>query len=742
MAKLLRDIENLILPSDAPREKWERSMLPRQIENLSALPKQIEALSAKRDHFKAVVDQVGTELGHATGRAVENVEDILPELTAVTSSLKGRQGEQEILRKISRMIDLTGADTLNFQDLPTKIDQHIRKIVNDTSYETKSNREILKSISRTVDPTSSEGSLFVELPTKVERYIHQILEESQVKNKSNWEILKRISYIIDPTHSDPSNFEDLPNKVGLLVGNSASKQDNVRDGIAPDPERAEDKDAIEVGKRMKWFTDRIDALRKKEEQMSNELKDTQKKLTQASDEVGLLRNLVRTLEGKLEEADRRYQTVSTAKQVEIQEFQASEKNLRAHQQILEGELEEAKRRYQKTEQGLKESHANDLKHAESIKKKAIAELEDAHSEQIQTLTNQHAKKLETQKTAIARQHEGEMIAERKKHGSEKQRIETHLRGLHDDALRKQKEAENARASIAKELHERETSLLEARKQIKSQDVKLREHQQSLSEAGKQIKAHDSQLIALEKRHSEKLTEQTILHSKALTEVESEKKEQLEILRQEHNRQLIQNQTKWEADKIELERALQLERATSEEINEEEAQKHKVSIEKLETELLEVKTRTAEKVEAEAQKYKGTIEKLELGRKKLLSMLLKQEDYPGLSDQEIVRGVSSKTGKIAIVGFGSMVSQVTTFSEWEWREDRNIWSKDTMTALVGTKQRRLKKLILGDAIWTTLYQWIFCSPFRVLGKEGERLEADWNKLFPSGMFPCEIGLRVH
>jgi hypothetical protein len=55
---------------------------------------------------------------------------------------------------------------------------------------------------------------------------------------------------------------------------------------------------------------------------------------------------------------------------------------------------------------------------------------------------------------------------------------------------------------------------------------------------------------------------------------------------------------------------------------------------------------------------------------------------------------------------------------------------------------LKKLILGDAIWTTLFQLIFCSPFRILGKEGEHLEADWNGSFPSGMIVERINLADH
>jgi hypothetical protein len=148
------------------------------------------------------------------------------------------------------------------------------------------------------------------------------------------------------------------------------------------------------------------------------------------------------------------------------------------------------------------------------------------------------------------------------------------------------------------------------------------------------------------------------------------------------------------------------------------------------------------VEEEAQKHKNAIEKLEMRCQKLQGILLKQDDYSGLTDLEIVRGVTSKTGKVSIVGFTNMVSKVTTFSEWEWRENREIWSKEAMTALVGTKQRRLKKLILGDAIWTTLFQLIFCSPFRILGKEGEHLEADWNGSFPSGMIVERINLADH
>ncbi|KAG4432842.1 hypothetical protein IFR05_011681 [Cadophora sp. M221] len=744
MARLLKGIENLILHPDAPRGRWERDDLAKQIENVLA----------KRNVFETLVNQVGRELGRATGHTVQNVDDILPELEDVISTLESIQHDlhsegqkpipltklgrhirqrledddhdidssREILRRISHTIDPTYSDKSDFKDLPTKVGFHIRNILSENRYEARSHIEILKRISRTIDSTNFETTDFVDLPTKLEEYIHQTFDESHAKNKSSSEILERISRSIDPTNSDPSSFEDLPHRVDLLVQGSASRQNDVGGNKSPDSERAEGKDAIEMERRLKWATNLINELQnsaevqlQREEQTDIELKNAQKELTQALEEAGQLRITVK------------------AKDLEIQQMAITDLDLRRRQKTLEGKLTEAERSC-----------------------KTISEARQAENQRSQTteknLREAHAKELKDQKTIITLRHDAEMIAQSKEHESEKQRIETQLRGLHDDALKKQRQAEAARAkSAADELRQREASLSEARQKIKVQDAQLREHQQSLSEVRKQIKVQDSQLheyqqslsearkqikvqdaqrLALEKHYDETLAKQTRLHSKALKEAETEKKEQLEKLQQEHSRQTLQKGKKWEADKTELEGALRLEKVRSQENVEEEAQKHKTLIEKLETELREENARTAEKVEEEAQKHKATIEKLETGRKKLLGMLLKQEDYPGLSDQEIVRGVSSKTGKVAIVGFGSMVSKVTTFSEWEWREDRKIWSTDTLTALVGTKQRRLKKLILGDAIWTTLYQLIFCSPFRVLGKEGEHLEEVWSDSFPS------------
>lgn len=555
----------------------------------------------------------------------------------------------------------------------------------------------LNSIQRVVRP---EGHERIPL-TQLDQHIRQILDEYYRKTKSSGEILKRISRTIDPTNSEPSKFEDLPSKVALLVKNQASKRNDIHERRTPNSEQMDSKDGSETERKMKWCTDRVNELegsvekyRQQEEKMKKAAKESNELLTKV-----------------IEEADQLRTTVD-AKQIDIQKLKATEKNLR-------------------------DSNAGAMKRAETEKDNAIAEVEKRHGEQIEKLTAKHAGELTDQKSCLERQHRAEMVKQEKKHDADKQGIESRhhlekekLQGLHDAELKEQREhAETLQAELAEELH------------------------RSRAGARKKTKEHEAQRIALERQHAQNLAEQRKLHSSALERAEVDKIEQLDVSRKEHDRQITESEKTWklkfaqvardhEAEKIELKEALRLEEARSIKKVEEEAQKHKLVMEMLETEFRVEKARTKEKVEEEAKKHKNIIEKLEMRCQKLQGILLKQDDYSGLTDLEIVRGVTSKTGKVLTVGFTNMMSKVTTFSEWEWREDREIWSKETMTALVGTKQRRLKKLILGDAIWTTLFQLIFCSPFRILGKEGEQLEADWNGSFPLGMIVERINLADH
>lgn len=276
----------------------------------------------------------------------------------------------------------------------------------------------------------------------------------------------------------------------------------------------------------------------------------------------------------------------------------------------------------------------------------------------------------------------------------------------------------------------------ARKRLQEFEVQCREYEA-------RCQKHEAESVALKSYHAQTLAEQRQFHSKELDRVKAEKLKKLDDLRERFDRKSLENEREWKtrlekaerdhgAAESQWEEELRQEKARNAEKVEGLIEKYNKEIQTLQTELRIEKANTAKQVQEEARRHNIANEKLKKEYQNLHGILLRQDDYTGLRDLEIVRGVSSRTGKVPFIGFASMVSKVTTFSEWEWREDQQTWSEEIMTAMVGTKQRRLKKLILGNAIWTALFRLIFDSPFRILGEEGDRLEADWTRSFPTGM----------
>lgn len=76
-------------------------------------------------------------------------------------------------------------------------------------------------------------------------------------------------------------------------------------------------------------------------------------------------------------------------------------------------------------------------------------------------------------------------------------------------------------------------------------------------------------------------------------------------------------------------------------------------------------------------------------------------------------------------FVDLVQGVDWLSRLEWIPNPKGWTNQILRSL-SSNQRLLKKQILQDSIWALLHEYIFCSPFRVFGGEGQFLESQWNK----------------
>lgn len=83
-------------------------------------------------------------------------------------------------------------------------------------------------------------------------------------------------------------------------------------------------------------------------------------------------------------------------------------------------------------------------------------------------------------------------------------------------------------------------------------------------------------------------------------------------------------------------------------------------------------------------------------------------------------------------FLAVSSLIEDLSRVEWKEDRMTWT-DSMLMNLGKQnnQRILKKSIIQSCVWTILLEHVYCSPFRLFGEEGEKLEKEWAEKCSAG-----------
>ena len=78
-------------------------------------------------------------------------------------------------------------------------------------------------------------------------------------------------------------------------------------------------------------------------------------------------------------------------------------------------------------------------------------------------------------------------------------------------------------------------------------------------------------------------------------------------------------------------------------------------------------------------------------------------------------------------FCGLVYEVDSLARLPWTQNKSDWT-DELLAKFSLPPKKLQKHILQETIWTIFHKCMFASPFRLLGEEGLKLEAQWSKTF--------------
>jgi len=101
-------------------------------------------------------------------------------------------------------------------------------------------------------------------------------------------------------------------------------------------------------------------------------------------------------------------------------------------------------------------------------------------------------------------------------------------------------------------------------------------------------------------------------------------------------------------------------------------------------------------------------------------LLARDPYTPLTDHELKSP------------FQALGVEIDALSRVKWKPDQKEWPNDLLGKL-SDNQRKLKKQLVQDTVWTILFERIFCSPFRLFGEEGQSLELQWSKAYNEGTY---------
>jgi hypothetical protein len=123
-----------------------------------------------------------------------------------------------------------------------------------------------------------------------------------------------------------------------------------------------------------------------------------------------------------------------------------------------------------------------------------------------------------------------------------------------------------------------------------------------------------------------------------------------------------------------------------------------------------------------QKHSDETFQLRSVNEELKQGLFQRQHFKGLRDRDL-------TSQFRII-----VGQVQDFANLEWNSRRESdwpFTEYQLLEIHRSNIRKLKKQIIQNSLWVLLYNYIFRSPFRILGAEGRDLDNDWIQIHAAG-----------
>jgi hypothetical protein len=190
--------------------------------------------------------------------------------------------------------------------------------------------------------------------------------------------------------------------------------------------------------------------------------------------------------------------------------------------------------------------------------------------------------------------------------------------------------------------------------------------------------------------------------------------------------------KQQAKEVETKHEREIERHEMDKMNMDQSHKaesrrlkdeHKQLITNLEHQHEQEKVRMISGFQEEKRKWQEEQNKMRQEMESLAGALVERDSFTPIPDHQLQ------------TDFADLAKGVEQLARLKWKLLQADWTDELLNALSPDNIARLQRQILQDTIWMILFEYLFCSPFRVFGEDGEKLEHKWNKDCGQGMIAC-------
>ena len=355
----------------------------------------------------------------------------------------------------------------------------------------------------------------------------------------------------------------------------------------------------------------------------------------------------------------------------------------------------------------------DVSRLENVNDTQKREVQRAHDREQRSLQEYNAEKNKLQKALNAEKEALQRL--QGKHQDEIDKLVKNVSRLESD--------NNAQRGEIQRAHEKEQRSFQEYNAEKNRLQKaLNAEKEALQHLQDEEKRLRSRILELQREHKSKIDLMQHEHESEKGRMQREHKSEKDRLQQEHESEedRMQQEHKFEEDRMqnEHESNLALMRAKMEKMKQEHDSEQKKMRKVVDEEKVRLKsefqTMKAQLERAHAEETKRLRRDIEAYSEDLLA----RDDFKPMLDNEI-------KGR-----FLDLAQEIDTLARLEWKPNQKEWTNQVLRRLSGN-QRLLKKQILQDSVWVILHENIFCSPFRVFGEEGRRLESQWNDKYQQG-----------